>query len=311
MSRRLPRPPAPPWCEPWLASFELYLKSRGRAPKTRDMYLSATRWLAGWLARDHPEVTDFNMVTHLHLQAFYVHLAEECGCEQAGANATARSIQAFFKWWATEEEAPNPVDKAKPPPAPKPGSKLVPVIAQDQMDALLKDAEKGKDFESRRDAAMIRLFGATGGRISELVLNVDEVNLADRRVRVTGKGGKQRIIPFGHHTALALDRYVRVRAKHPFAHLPALWLGVRRKHGMTHWGLRQVLQRRATRLGITLWPHMFRHTFCSEWLDRGGNESDLMELTGWESTQMLKVYGREARGRRAARAYDRVMGEAV
>ena len=53
-------------------------------------------------------------------------------------------------------------------------------------------------------------------------------------------------------------------------------------------------------------PHIFRHTFAHNWLDSGGAEGDLLELAGWDSPQMLRVYGRSARSARARRAYDRI-----
>lgn len=75
---------------------------------------------------------------------------------------------------------------------------------------------------------------------------------------------------------------------------------------MTPSGIYQVIARRGERLGIKLHPHMFRHTFAHRWLDAGGAEGDLMELTGWDSPQMLRHYGASARAARARRAYDRV-----
>lgn len=304
---RQPRPTAPPWSESWIASFELSLRALGRAGTTIKMYRENTRWLAGWLAIEHPDVDDWGDVTATHIRLFFVHLRDEIGCTKSSSNAIGRSVQAFWKWYAAEEDSPNPMALVKPPPAPKPGSKPVPVIAVEQLTALLKDAEKGRDFESRRDAAMIRLFAATGGRVSELaLLELDAIDIANRQATVTGKGDKTRVVKFDHKCALALDRYLRVRSKHKYAHLPALWLGVRRANGMTAWGVRQVIQRRGARLGLKLWPHLFRHSFAHRWLDAGGAEGDLMELAGWESPQMLRHYGASARAARAARAYDRV-----
>lgn len=75
---------------------------------------------------------------------------------------------------------------------------------------------------------------------------------------------------------------------------------------MTPSGIYQVIARCGERLGINLHPHMFRHTFAHRWLDAGGAEGDLMELTGWDSPQMLRHYGASARAARARRAYDRV-----
>ena len=62
---------------------------------------------------------------------------------------------------------------------------------------------------------------------------------------------------------------------------------------------------------MTAYPHRFRHHFSHTWLDRGGAERDLMELSGWTSPQMLTRYGASARGARARRSYDRIMDDST
>jgi len=99
---------------------------------------------------------------------------------------------------------------------------------------------------------------------------------------VVDKSGRERALPFGRKTALALDRYLRARSRHRLAHLDALWLGQRAP--LTSSGLRDLLDRRSRQAGIpALHPHMFRHTFfrhtfAHEWLSAGGNEVDLMRI---------------------------------
>jgi site-specific recombinase XerD len=88
-----------------------------------------------------------------------------------------------------------------------------------------------------------------------------------------------RALPFGHKTGQALDRYLRVRARHPRASLEALWLG--KRGALTRSGVSQIVRRRGLEAGIKgLYPHMFRHTFAHEWLAQGGTENDLMRLAG-------------------------------
>ena len=76
---------------------------------------------------------------------------------------------------------------------------------------------------------------------------------------------------------------------------------------MTANGIYQMIGRRGGRAGSRPEPHQFRHHFGHTWLDRGGNEGDLMELNGWSSPQMLRRYGASARNVRARRTYDRIM----
>lgn len=302
---RVERPEVPPQFGPMLASYDLALRAEGRSAKTRTLRRDAARWLAGHLA---DEVADWDEVIHLHVRAFFAMLSE-AGYSKAYINNIGRSLQAFAKWYAIEEDRPNWFGaKLKVPEAPKLGENPVPVIAREQMALLIKDAECGRSFEDRRDAAILRSFACTGGRLAELAaLGLAEVDLGAREMTVTGKARKVRTVRIDHKAALAVDRYLRIRAKHRAAQLPALWLSSRRQNGMTADGIYQMLRRRAARLGIAdLHPHLFRHTFAHNWLDAGGAEGDLMELMGWDSPQMLRHYGASARSARARRAYDRV-----
>jgi site-specific recombinase XerD len=292
--------------QPFLDSFERALHSDGKSPRTIFTYTYDGVWFGGWMVEHHPDVSDWHEVTHHHLREFFSWLRDQ-QYSRSYCNQVGRSLQQFFAWYSLEEDLPNPFAKVKPPTAPKIDEAPRPVIPLEQLRALIKDAESGKDHISRRDAALLRFFACTGCRLSEVaMLEVDAVRLKEREATVTGKGSKVRVVKFDHACATALDRYLRMRAKHKYAHLAALWIGGRRTKGMTPSGVRQAICDRAARLGIRIHPHLFRHTFAHRWLDNGGAEGDLMELAGWDSAAMLRVYGRSARSARAGRAYDRV-----
>jgi site-specific recombinase XerD len=288
----------------FIDSFDLVLRVNNRKPRTREMYTDVVRWFAGWLTDQG--VRRWSDVRRDELRLFFLH-CDDLGYSTSYRNNIGRCLQAFFKWLADEEELPNPFTQLKPPPPPKMGEQLKPVLAIDDLRRLVKDAESSRDFSGRRDAALLRLFACTGCRLSEIThLKVGDVSVRERTAVVTGKGGKTRIVKFDHKCALALDRYLRKRAEHRAADLTALWIGVRRSEPMTPSGVRQVIERRGEKLGMDIHPHLFRHTFSHNWLDAGGAEGDLMELNGWESPQMLRHYGASARSARARRAYDRI-----
>jgi integrase/recombinase XerD len=306
---RNPRPPVPAWPRPWLTSWTLALRAGGRSARTIANYSDALAFLAGWLHQHRPDVTDWADVDRDALRAFWAWLYDQ-GYAKGYVNNLARALQQFFRWYADEEQRPNPFTGMAAPPAPKPGEKLVPVLTAEQLGALIRDAERGRDFESRRDAAILRLLACAGVRLAELAyLQDSDLNLPGREAVVTGKGSRQRTVKIDHKAALAVDRYLRLRARHKAVTdhgATALWIGARRRTGMTPSGIYQMIARRGERLGIRVHPHMFRHTFAHNWLDNGGAEGDLMELAGWDSPQMLRHYGRSARSARARRAYDRV-----
>ena len=156
---------------------------------------------------------------------------------------------------------------------------------------------------------------ATGVRRSELAgIRCDpgdpvrsDLNLLGREIRVRGKAGRERIVKISYEAARSVDRYLRVRARHPLAARPELWLRISGRGPVTPDGIYQIVAKAGKKARVAVYPHRFRHHFSHTWLDRGGPEGDLMELNGWVSPQMLTRYGASARAARARRTYDCIM----
>jgi len=294
-------------------SFELHLRAERLSANTLDCYLSATRLLARWTA--HTRRCGLAGLRRQDLEAWLVWLLNTARTRRGRpyspgyVNNLFRSVQQFFVWLAAAEEIANPMVGMK---APKVHTTVVPVLKDEQIADLLRQVEKHRDFDARRDYAILRLFLCSGVRLSELTnLTVPDVDLPNAAATIMGKGGKQRVIKFDMKTAVAIDRYLRLRAAHKQAACsPRLWLGTNHRSPLTPNGVRQMIRRRARAAGLEIHPHLFRHNFSHRWLDAGGAEGDLMELNGWSSPQMLRRYGASARSARAQRAYDRldVMG---
>lgn len=285
------------------ASFELHLRSENKSEKTVRIYLAALRHFARWAAQAHPELTEWPHVTRDHLRQW---LVDTIASSSAGnASVHWRGLQQFLKWAELEGELErNPMRNLS---GPQPQQPVVPVIELEKLQLLLATVN-GNSFVERRDNAILRLLIDTGIRRGELVgLRVDDVRLLDREATVTGKARKQRIVRFGAKTAKALDRYLRLRSRHPHADCPGLWLSTRSEGAVTYDGMAMIVRRRSDQAGVDgVYLHRFRHTFAHLWLDQGGAEGDLMELAGWTSRQMLTRYGASARSARARRSYDRV-----
>jgi site-specific recombinase XerD len=125
----------------------------------------------------------------------------------------------------------NAMARMKPPAVP---DKPIPVVPEDALRLLLA-ACAGKNFEARRDTAMITFLIDTGARRGEIAgLRVADLDFDLDVALVLGKGRRERALPFGRTTAIALDRYLRVRARHKHAALPWLWLEI--KGRLTAWG---------------------------------------------------------------------------
>jgi site-specific recombinase XerD len=295
--------------QPEISSFRLCLAAEGRSAKTIRTYCEAVQWFAAAHRAGQAARTGWDQVRGQDIQEWMVTLLGRYS--SAYASNQYRGLQQFFKWLAAEEDLPDPMTGLRPP---KVTEKLVPVFSAAELSALER-ACAGRGFAQRRDAAVIAVFRATGIRLSELARiryspgdhQRTDVDLERREINVTGKGGRTRVVKISHDAARAIDRYLRVRARHAQAHRAGLWLGANNRGPLTASGIYQVIARRGRQAGVAVYPHRFRHHFSHTWLDRGGAEGDLMELNGWSSPQMLRRYGASARSARARRTYDRIM----
>jgi integrase/recombinase XerC len=212
--------------------------------------------------------------------------------EHAGGIAP-RSIQrrlsaarSFYEYLMREGAVKN--NPALEVRAPKSKKRLPATLDADQMGRLLNF--RVDDSLSARDKAMMELFYSSGLRLGELVgLDVAAVDLAERTVRVLGKGQKTRIVPVGRHAIDALKKWLIERAA--VAGKGALFVG---KSG-------RPLSVRAVQLRVGTWarrqglsmhvhPHMFRHSFATHLLESSGDLRGVQELLGHADISTTQVY---------------------
>ncbi len=276
-----------------LASYERALTARRRSRRTIQNYLEAVGQLA-----DHHGGADVTELTRDDVQAYL--LAVLATFKPTTAANRFRSLRAFYNW-AVDEEI---LDRSPMRRMSEPTVTDVPpaILTDDQLRALLR-ACAGRDFDDRRDTAIIRLFCEPGSpRLAEMAgILLDLCDMRRNFVRVHGKGDKVRDIPFGAKTGQALDRYLRLRLKHARRSSPMLWVGPR--GALTPSGITQMVRRRAKLAGVGhVHPHQFRHTAAHVWKLDDGSEEDAMALFGWASSEMPRRYGRSASTERAQRA---------
>jgi integrase/recombinase XerC len=141
---------------------------------------------------------------------------------------------------------------------------------------------------AHRDAAMLELLYASGLRVSELTgLDVDDIDRAERTVRVLGKGRKERIVPFGSKAAQALDAWLERRG----TVAGPLFLS-RRGTRITPRAVYTIVRASATRAGITrkVSPHTLRHSFATHLLDGGADLRAIQELLGHSRLSTTQRY---------------------
>jgi len=288
-------------------SWQLALEAAAKSPRTVRSYLDSVRALHTFLVAQRMPA-DVEEVDAEHIRAFI--LAEERRTSAASAAVHFRNLRVYFGWLASEGERANPNPMARVE-GPKVTKKAKSFFTDDELGRLLKTCQ-GASFTDRRDTAIMRVFMDTGMRVSGLAgLRYDaddearnDVFLSQRRLRIRLKGGDETWVPIGKKAAAAIDRYIRVRVKHPQAGSPWLWLGVQGHNTarMTDSGIRDMVGRRGEQAGIqNVHPHRFRRSFADKWLAGGGSTDDLMHITGWKTYDMIREYT-EARG--VARAQD-------
>ena len=216
------------------------------------------------------------------------------GNSRASAARRLAALRTFARYLVREEQLPD--DPTALVGAPKKEQTLPAHLGAADMDKLLA-APDASAPAGRRDRAILELFYASGLRLSELVdLDVEDVNLANRMVRVRGKGGKERLVPFNHPArdalrAMMADRRstssVDVRTSNKGKGSPhvrrrsALFLNLRGGRLTTRSVDRVVRQYvRQAAIAQAISPHALRHTFATHLLQAGADLRAIQELLG-------------------------------
>jgi integrase/recombinase XerC len=295
-----------------LKSFLAYLKlNRHVSPHTVRAYESDVTQYLAWVAGGTGKKMSQLEPVDLDMTSVRSHLAElnKAGKARSSVARKLSGLRTFVKYLRREDIIEH--DPTAMAVAPKRDQTIPTHLSEPEIERLIETPSTG-DALGRRDRAILELFYASGLRLSELVaIDLENLSLSDRMVRVMGKGGKERLVPFNQSTLSAIKAWMNDRAAILASRQPALpppaagkkragkSLALQRPKGaktdlrdplfINYRGsrltgrsvdrlLRRYVAQCSTRMGIS--PHALRHSFATHLLQRGADLRAIQELLG-------------------------------
>lgn len=243
---------------------------RGNSPETIKYYRATLQYFQDFIG---PEVITLELCRAYQLELMRRDLSS------VSVQTYIRALRAFLTWCFQEGHLAEDISlKLRLPKAQR---KVIDVLTDSEIQTLLIAA--GSTPQATRDTAIVSLMLDSGLRLKEVVTaRSDHLHLMERYLIVTGKGNKQRIVPFGRTAALALED-LSLRCGSLFS--------LDNGQPVTQDTIKQLFKRLRKATGIKkLHPHLLRHTFATRYLENGGNVYTLQAILGHTSLEMVKRY---------------------
>jgi integrase/recombinase XerD len=267
----------------------------GLSDLTLEAYRRDMRGFARWLETQRHKALDDTL--QMDVEAYLAHRFAQKTKPRSAARYLS-TLKRFYRWLTRENKiALDPTLNLDSPKLPRPLPKS---LSEADVERLLA----ASDLDSAlglRDKAMLETLYATGLRVSELVgLKFLGLNLDAGVVRVTGKGGKERLVPLGEEAILCLTRYLK-HARPELLNRQTSDAVFVTRHGkaMTRQAFWYLLNRRARAAGLTqsLSPHTLRHAFATHLLNHGADLRVVQMLLGHADISTTQIYTHVARER--------------
>ena len=239
------------------------------------------------------DVPDLTQVSGGDLEAFIAR-SRARGLAESSVARSVVAVRNAVEFTCKESKTLNQIKDVKPP---KIKMRLPKALRISEIDSLLITAKSPGNPDAIRESAILELLYGTGARISEVVsLNVGDVIKFDggevSSLRLTGKGGKTRVVPVGRYAREALDQYlVRVRPGLVSKDREALFLNDRggRLSRQSMWTIVSQTAKRAN-ISVDVSPHSLRHSYATHLLDGGADVRVVQELLGHSSVTTTQIY---------------------
>jgi len=294
-------PPAAPKVDPLVRDLRGYLLTeRKRSPLTVAAYERDLNEFVSFL-RETQGAASLKRVKATQIRQYIAHMFDTRAYDSRTVCRKLSSIRALYRFLKITGVLES--DPAAAIPGPSVAKKRPAPLKVAEVMTLLRTSLAGRTDSARlRDTAILELFYASGMRRAEVAgVRLADVDLAERTIRVVGKGSKERAVVINHAAADAIAAYLRVR---PRSADPALFLG-RGGKGLTPkhvWRIFRTIYR-VSGIQKHATPHTLRHSFATHLVENGVDLETVRELLGHESLATTGVYLQLAMGHKR-RAYD-------
>lgn len=201
------------------------------------------------------------------------------------------SLKSFYAWMYLQKKVDS--DPFEYVHSPKATHVLPDFFSEKEIDALLTANEKRSDKLKDRDQALLMLMFASGLRASEVVnLTFNQVDLDNRIMKVSGKGNKDRLVPFTNSAKESMLNYINGLRKDLLKEDTKYIFLNSKGNKMTVRGLEYILDEIEAKTGLygKIHPHMLRHSFATKMLNRGADLRTIQELLGHSSIETTSIY---------------------
>lgn len=201
------------------------------------------------------------------------------------------SLKSFYAWMYLQKKVDS--DPFEYVHSPKATHALPDFFSEKEIDSLLTANEKRTDKLKDRDQALLMLMFASGLRASEVVnLTFNQVDFDNRIMKVSGKGNKDRLVPFTNSAKEAMLNYINGLRKDLLKEDTKYIFLNSKGNKMTVRGLEYILDEIEAKTGLygKIHPHMLRHSFATKMLNRGADLRTIQELLGHSSIETTSIY---------------------